>query len=471
MSIKPSEFHVDPDDIFAHDKLGREAEVKNIEELLVNLPSPLTLAISSPWGTGKTSFAKMLQAHLASNGHPAVYFNAWATDFADDPLTAFLGEMNEHLSDYFSKDPKKKESWAKAKQTGIYLAKKVLPVALNIGTAGIINLDSSVEDKISQLMGDVTEDAISSYTKDKEKIKEFKKHVSNIVSDDQANSIYIFVDELDRCRPNYAIELLERIKHLFNISGIKFILSMDKGQLSHSISGMYGTNFDGSGYLKRFIDIEYKLKTPDILKYAEHLFNEVGLSETFVERQKALRGPAHDKSELLSVFELLAKGHELSLRDTEQYVARLKIFYYSVETGYLSYTYIAAFIVYLQMFRHEALTHRSPNLIRKALVNEIRRLAELAGERYGRTAAVLEAHVVVMLFGEQWETDTSLRDSHEEIKNRPTSTPDEREYSNMVVYISDSLINRMMSRGISYSYIYDKVMMLDRFTFPNTGDK
>ena len=76
-------------------------------------------------------------------------------------------------------------------------------------------------------------------------------------------TVIIFVDELDRCRPSYAIELLERIKHLFNIGGLVFVLALDREQLGHSIKAVYGNGIDSDGYLRRFVDFEYQLKNPE----------------------------------------------------------------------------------------------------------------------------------------------------------------------------------------------------------------
>ncbi|MGE6687938.1 KAP family P-loop NTPase fold protein [Stutzerimonas stutzeri] len=465
MSIKLSEFQVNHDDIFACDKLGREAEVKNIAGLLINIPGPLTFAISSPWGTGKTSFSKLLHAHLLSQGHRAIYFNAWATDFADDPLTAFLGEMNEHLSSFLQGDQQKSEAWAKAKETGAYLARKVLPVALNIATAGILNIDERIEDKISELMGGVTEDAISEYTKDKKQIQQFRENISELASGEPKNSIYIFIDELDRCRPIYAVELLERIKHLFDVPGITFVLSMDKGQLAHSICGLYGNNFDGNGYLRRFIDVEYRLKPVKASLYAEHIFEATGLSAIFSKRQDQSRSFQYEKTEILRVLELLDKAHSLSLRDLEQYIARLRLIYYAVQDGYHVYPYITAFIVYLQMYKPAALRDRTPNEYRQSLRRELVSIAEQAGDRYDRTVAIIEAHIAMLLIDEEWEVDQSFMASHRKQEVDQTGTPEEQEYSrNVLQYIQ--YIHDPRSRGISFNYVLNKVSMIEQFSFP-----
>ena len=87
--------------------------------------------------------------------------------------------------------------------------------------------------------------------------------------------IIFFIDELDRCRPTFTIELLEVVKHLFNIENFIFVLSIDKQQLSYSVSTIYGQNADTIGYLRRFFDLDYKLPKIDLKKYIENKNNIV----------------------------------------------------------------------------------------------------------------------------------------------------------------------------------------------------
>jgi hypothetical protein len=79
--------------------------------------------------------------------------------------------------------------------------------------------------------------------------------------------MYVFIDELDRCRPTYAIELLETVKHLFEIKGIVFVIATNTDQLQHSIKVVYGQGFDANRYLYRFFQRTYTLKMPDMEKF------------------------------------------------------------------------------------------------------------------------------------------------------------------------------------------------------------
>ena len=93
------------------------------------------------------------------------------------------------------------------------------------------------------------------------------------------------IDELDRCRPTYAIELLEAAKHFFNVDHIVFVLCLDRAQLAHSVKAVYGASFDAEGYLWRFFDIDYRLPSPDRKKFVDASLATVGITELLQSRR------------------------------------------------------------------------------------------------------------------------------------------------------------------------------------------
>ncbi|WVV48879.1 P-loop NTPase fold protein [Pseudomonas sp. NA13] len=87
---------------------------------------------------------------------------------------------------------------------------------------------------------------------------------------------FIFIDELDRCRPTYAIELLERVKHFFELEDCRFIVASDSTQLAHSVRAVYGEKFYSERYLSRFFDAEFRLDNSNMLAIAKQ--TQCGLS-------------------------------------------------------------------------------------------------------------------------------------------------------------------------------------------------
>lgn len=323
------------EDPFKHDKLERKAEVDNLSLLLRNISSPIVLSVNAPWGTGKTTFLEMLNADLLNKGCKSIFFNAWETDFAKDPLVAFLGEMNLVLETNLTGNKEKSLAWENAKKAGAHILKKGIPALIKAGTSGIID----------------TEKLIDEYSKNKSAIESFKENVTKVLGDkeDEISRLYIFIDELDRCRPTYSIELLERIKHLLDIEGLIFILALDKQQLAHSVQGIYGADFDALGYLRRFIDIEYSLQRPELDKFIKQLF-ETFEFKPFFDARMNYKGIQQDAANLMSVFIMLAKTKQLSLRQVEQLFSKVNLVILSTKENKYLHPELLAFLLFAKEY-------------------------------------------------------------------------------------------------------------------------
>ena len=98
MPFRPPEIVVPEDDPFVNDVLGREASARVLTQLISTLDQSFVLAIDSPWGTGKTTFLRMWLQSLRKEGCACLHFNAWETDFVEDPLVSLIGELSERSS-------------------------------------------------------------------------------------------------------------------------------------------------------------------------------------------------------------------------------------------------------------------------------------------------------------------------------------------------------------------------------------
>jgi hypothetical protein len=115
-----------------------------------------------------------------------------------------------------------------------------------------------------------------------------KKWIEIVVQKKElSNPAFVFIDELDRCRPSYAVEMLETIKHIFDIPGVVFVVATDTEQLQHAVKAIYGVGFDARVYLSRFFNSRFSLKAPnlenllevhcDTKKLSKEYFDELGI--------------------------------------------------------------------------------------------------------------------------------------------------------------------------------------------------
>lgn len=318
--IKPQPIEIDENSPFENDKLGREENAKILTQFVKDLNEPYVIAIDAPWGFGKTTFLTMWMAYLKQKGAHSLYFNAWENDFDGDPLVALLQQIEFSISGNVNK--KTRDAFGNVKKIGGSLMKNALPALIKAATFGALDTKEMTEEFIASVAENFAEEQFLAYEKAKVAFDTFKKNLSEFVVElDSDYPLVFMIDELDRCRPDYALSVMEKIKHLFSIKGIVFVLALDKQQMGCSIKTLYGAKMRVNEYLKRFIDLEYNLPEPKIRDFVISTIERHGLDDFF-----DLRSNIHDKKDTIDAFCKLSELYNLSLRDFEQMISHLTIF-------------------------------------------------------------------------------------------------------------------------------------------------
>ena len=320
---------IEEDDIFKNDRLDRKDAIENLSHLIVSTKEALTLSINADWGAGKTSFVKLWQKYLKKeHSVNSIYFSAWEDDFSKEPLISILGEINNYIADNFEHETETIKKFEKVKEFGGKVLKRGVPAFIKGATSGVLDIDKGFEGAIGAITEETAKELINNYSKDKEITQKFKDAIQELLTKiDDEKPFVIFIDELDRCRPLYAIELLERVKHIFGIDGLIFVLSIDKKQLSESIKSQYG-NIDTNSYLKRFIDLEFNLTNNGVYKFCKHLFYSVYKLDKLL-LSKDIRREYGDYNEF-EMLKFLAKSMDLSLREIEQAFIQINIIFKTI---------------------------------------------------------------------------------------------------------------------------------------------
>lgn len=261
---------------FEEDIYNRRVIAENLTKIIESQNESMVISLDSEWGTGKTTFVTMWKDMLDSDEKynsrfETLYFNAWENDYIRDPLLAIFSEMEKQIHE---EDSKVKKGIDKLKIKAKPFGKAVVSTGVKLATAGILNLDGVTlgdynEAELIKLSEKVGELSIKEISADKTIRLRFKEEMTRYQQDINKKIIF-FIDELDRCRPTFTLELLEVIKHLFNIENFIFVLAIDKEQLSHSVSTIYGQNMDTVGYLRRFFDLDYKLPKINLKTYIKN---------------------------------------------------------------------------------------------------------------------------------------------------------------------------------------------------------
>ncbi|WP_436263717.1 KAP family P-loop NTPase fold protein [Paraburkholderia terricola] len=286
------------------------------------------LNLNAEWGLGKTYFLKEWAKMLRAEGHPVVYFDAWANDYAPNPFVGFMVQIQKELTSKLDGGAR-----VKAKvRTMVARGKAVVKAAAPAIAISLVKHYTGVEtDKITQTVKDASGDVLDELKRDLFKetedlhatIEAFKKSLRDVTqavfeSKSHKLPIFLLIDELDRCRPIYAIELLENIKHIFRVENVYTIVATDSKQLAHSIKAIYGEGFESDKYLRRFFDHESRLQTPNFEDIAQYMLDSRDLArdDAFVNPlMLLLKENAHSK-----VLSQMARALKLSVRDFERVI-------------------------------------------------------------------------------------------------------------------------------------------------------
>lgn len=298
---------------WADDKLGRKQQADAISNYLTTrsknrtssgLAKGFVLGIESEYGQGKSYFVRNMKASL-SKTHPVALIDAWQDDRINSPFLAILDGIENALAPFFDTDSKIRDNADKLiagsgkliSGMAIGAGKKALEKIAGTGVeellGEILESDSDAEELQDLEIGDIGIEGVKeglirlnslTDSSTKKGLKEYRQRklsisrlhqrlilLSKQIGENTAYDlpIFIFIDELDRCRPDYAITLLEEVKHLFDIPGFVFILSLQKEQLLNAIKAVYGSEFDSAAYIDRFIDKYYELNAPNCSQFVD----------------------------------------------------------------------------------------------------------------------------------------------------------------------------------------------------------
>ena len=285
--IQPRDIDVPAADPLEHDLLGRKESIEALTNLINSLDGPCVMAVDAGWGMGKTTFLKMWAQHLRNERFPVVEFNAWETDFAQDPFIALYSEITGGLSELPGASGRIDELRAAA---GVVF--RALPAAAaRLALSAVPQVGPQLVSEVSPRPPTPREEVAATYQETKTALKAFREQLGQIaeaIAPENDNApLVVMIDELDRCRPTYAIELLEPAKHFFNVDHIVFVLCLDRAQLAHSVKAVYGASFDAEGYLWRFFDIDYRLPQPNCRRFITAALASAGILERVLSRAQS----------------------------------------------------------------------------------------------------------------------------------------------------------------------------------------
>ena len=338
------------EDIWQDDTLGRRHDGDTVYRFLMGqiearrargAVASYVLNIDAAWGHGKSYFLDRFATQLELSGHVVARVNAWENDLTNEPMIAVMAAIEDALKDHLSTPSKVQRKWkALVKSSGPLAVSLVRGVATSLlkkhtdtfledvgdalngepmsTTASEDADDSAIGEGVAAVVENLGDDfasgLIEAHKQQLNSIKTFRANLASMSASLRESMgtdslIFILVDELDRCRPSHAIDLLEAVKHLFNTDGIVFVVATNTDQLSASVKAVYGNDFNAKTYLLRFFDRTFRFRDAEPKIFIGHLFKLHGIDPAPLSRFQM------DSIELSAAYFSI---FDMSLRDIEQ---------------------------------------------------------------------------------------------------------------------------------------------------------
>ena len=340
-----------------HDEFNRKPIAENIIRLLISDIDLSPMVIDGGWGTGKTEFCQKLIQLMEQQqlNYQPVYIDAFRSDHSGEPLLALLAEIIKTCTpedtDEQPSEQRKNITRKVAKAAG-FVMKTVAKAA--VGHVLKQNTDDLAEEFQQIMNGDQDADSlaetvtdvavtIASHTIDatveallKEQIEAeknletLKACLKELAAD---KPIILFIDELDRCRPDYAVDMLEVIKHVFDIENVKVVLVTNTKQLRAAINHRYGAEVDAQKYLDKFLKYSFALPDKIVTQSEEgRALVSVHYFEWLI-KDSSIEGVLISGYRVMECINEMIRRNNLSLRETERLVRFLEI-YHSLSHGF-----------------------------------------------------------------------------------------------------------------------------------------
>lgn len=348
MKIKHHEIEIPEQNPFKYCKLEREQYAVILTNIIEIYADGFVLSINNEWGAGKTTFVKMWQQYLKNKNFETIYFNAWENDFDNNPLVAIISELKTLA---VGRD---KVIFKSIIEKGAVITKSVLPALVKVLAKKYINIEELVDAIENTTKGatEILEGEIKQYAKKKQTILEFRKELELYINKTGSNRPLVFiVDELDRCRPDYAVEVLEQLKHFFSVPGIVFVLSIDKSHLAASVRGYYGSEqINTEEYLRKFIDLEYAIPAPTSITYCKYLYHYYSFDDFFLsEERKKYREFDKEYEQFLNIAAALFTHANATLRQQEKIFAQYRLVLRQFQGRDYTFSYLLFFLLFVRM--------------------------------------------------------------------------------------------------------------------------
>lgn len=283
-----------------------------LKTTILTKPTPYVLLLEDNFGMGKTHFSTRFAYYLRNCDIDTIYFSAWENDYIEQPFISFSKEIIKYSKQHAS-------SWNEFKNTSKAIFHLVLNltkstnISANIGPIGI---SADMEKAINAV-----KDFINNFIEHDDYLIAFKKSLKDFIESLPTKKLVIIVDELDRCRPDYAMKTLEIIKHFFDIEGLFIIVPTNEHSLQKCVKALYGLdeengqNLENEYYFNKFFTDKLNLYEPDYLKLVQTIITQEQVQTLLDNHKMEVKNKYNSLTTLQEKLAEFGKGFQLTMRE------------------------------------------------------------------------------------------------------------------------------------------------------------
>ena len=412
-----------------NDFINRNKYINSLGKILLNLTNSSIISLDGNWGSGKTVFLKELE-YLINNGYNSkfkniekeminrlkeqymiFYFNAWENDSNNNAMLSLIYNLVKGTN-------------LEEEQDKYGATTRLVNTVIKFATAGFIDIKNDI-------FGDQWEKrTVIEPVKAVEEIKaKFKEFITELLIEHK-NKIIIIIDEIDRCKPTFAVDLLENIKHFYDDDRIVFIVGTNNKALSACISKVYGEKYDGDLYLDKFFD--YNLELPN--NYIESYL------------LATLEGKVMHQSSIQQAMIEVIKLYNMSMRETNRYLKSFSMIEAEIY-GATDYVGIIINVIFIPLILYLKICNKKEYysfIDGKININQI--VKEMLSvtyfqEMYKRILKFKDADIVNEILSRKLSSDEARKQINNEIFNMIAET-----YNNLFNQQNDYLYKERMNK-------------------------
>lgn len=337
-----------------------------LTNLLMRLEHGSVCLLDGRWGIGKTTFVRQWAAELRKRGIPSIYFDAFAADYVESPFQAVAGSFVKAATDARkTNDPSYRDFLTKAARVGKAIGAAGAKLGVKAATLGLISTSeveqlSEIRDAVVDGLGEITEEGVkrllenhASAQADFDALRGALSTLPNLLrppqpaaelSENQESPplitpLIVVIDELDRCRPDFALGILEVLKHFFRSDGIHFVVVTNRDHLELAITHRYGIGTGATEYLEKFYDFVV------YFEQASERYDPTGIGRFaayVADRVLPRSGPGIN--DVREAVQEISKAFRLSARQVERFVTNVALSYLAVRDREFRPATIIAFL-------------------------------------------------------------------------------------------------------------------------------